>query len=316
VCCVFFLLLSLNDGWLTWGEHFEQQYIKRWGSEVTDCCVSPRSGLLQNISGLSGRQRPAGDIGHGAMGSPRRAGCDLCKYETVKKESGREKKPMDRCLFVCVRDVYLLVWSFSRRSGRGASSPLRLRRTRPGRSIFALFEHYLLITIKPRLLLLPIVIILTAALELLLGWNKLLLILLSVRVQVLQVVQKIPDHTEREASVLWSLPQECTNGSISGLKGRWRPLCSHSCFLMRDATSWADFLFELLGVPVTGSIGESSSSTSALSTSHNRRRTSYFDGTGSRVEMGDIILRILMWYSGMSTERIVLPWRQGISCGL
>ncbi|TNN59538.1 hypothetical protein EYF80_030262 [Liparis tanakae] len=48
------------------------------------------------------------------------------------------------------------------------------------------------------------------------------------------------------------------------------------CFLIRDETSWADFLFELLGVPVTGSIGESSFSTSALSTPH-RRRSSYFD---------------------------------------
>lgn len=47
-----------------------------------------------------------------------------------------------------------------------------------------------------------------------------------------------------------------------------RQTATHSCFLMRDDTSWADFLLELLGVVVTGSIGESSWSTSALSASH------------------------------------------------
>lgn len=55
---------------------------------------------------------------------------------------------------------------------------------------------------------------------------------------------------------------------LSFLKSQsWRVrLCTHSCFLMRDDTSWADFLFELLGVTPAVSIGEFSWSTSALPT--------------------------------------------------
>lgn len=37
---------------------------------------------------------------------------------------------------------------------------------------------------------------------------------------------------------------------------------------MRDDTSWADFLLELLGVVATGNIGEFSLSTSALYINH------------------------------------------------
>ena len=39
---------------------------------------------------------------------------------------------------------------------------------------------------------------------------------------------------------------------------------THSCFLIREDTSLADFLLELLGVGAAGTIGESSFSASAL----------------------------------------------------
>lgn len=56
-------------------------------------------------------------------------------------------------------------------------------------------HHDLLVAVQPRLLFPFVVIVLTAALQLLFGGNKLVLV---VRVQVLMVVQKIPDRTDGE----------------------------------------------------------------------------------------------------------------------
>lgn len=66
------------------------------GSEVTGGCVSPRPGLLQDISRQSGRQRPAGDAGSGAMRCPRRAGCVLSKQETDEEDKVEKRKTSSR----------------------------------------------------------------------------------------------------------------------------------------------------------------------------------------------------------------------------
>lgn len=151
------------------------------------------------------------------MRSPWRAGCDLSKQETVKGDKVSKKKWWRHSLWSgCFQDFYLSVWSLSRCSGWGASFLLWTRSARPCSSMSAFFRHHLLITIQPCLLFLIVTIILTAALQLLLGWNKLVLIL-SIWVQVQLVVQKIPDPTVSEVSLLSA---ETMSSTVSGLENQ------------------------------------------------------------------------------------------------
>lgn len=87
----------------------------------------------------------------------------------------------------------------------------------------ALFRHHFFVTIQPRLLF-PIIIVLAAAPQLLLGGNKLVLVF-AVRVQVQLVVQKIPDQTDSEAQYSevfhrnsFTSSAETMSRSVSGLK--------------------------------------------------------------------------------------------------
>ncbi|XP_034738016.1 origin recognition complex subunit 1-like [Etheostoma cragini] len=89
--------------------------------EVTVCCVSPGSGLLQDVGGLSGRQRPAGDAGSGAMRSPWRAGCDLSKQETVKRDKERVLRP-ERGVAADARRLFFPNTSSSSLSASSSSS--------------------------------------------------------------------------------------------------------------------------------------------------------------------------------------------------
>ena len=121
----------------------------------------------------------------------------ICQTGNRQRRRGEtQKQRADRLRFGGFRDFYLLVGSFSWRSGRGASFLLRARSARPGRSMSALFQHNLLVTLQRCLVL--VTVVLAAALQLLLGGNKLVLVL-SVWVQVLLVLQKIPDQTDSEA---------------------------------------------------------------------------------------------------------------------
>ena len=121
----------------------------------------------------------------------------ICQTGNRQRRRGEtQKQRADRLRSGGFRSFYLLVGSFSWRSGRGASFLLRARSARPRRSMSAPFQHDLLVTFQRCLVL--VAVVLAAALQLLLGGNKLVLVL-SVWVQVLLVLQKIPAQTDSEA---------------------------------------------------------------------------------------------------------------------
>lgn len=198
--------------------------------------VSPRPGLLQNISRLSDRQRPAGDAGSGVMRCPRRAGRDLWKQEGVGQKKAARR--------------FSQVWTFGRLTFLLGVFLGVLVEERP-----FCFERGVCDPDAERL---PLFSTTSSSLSRPAASSSSSLLLCSSFLDGTNSSSSSPS----EMGSCWLsrrfLLKQRDVESRRRSPERIPAARTHSCFLMRDDTSWADFLLELLGVAVTGSIGESS----------------------------------------------------------